>query len=491
MSAHAAGVMRQLAGRLCEVARVLDVPIRSAEAPHVLSAVVERVRRTGDAAEAWLLWTALAGCFPIRDEAVELHRDLRLAATTDDAVAAALDRTRNAAGRRGRWQAGYRIQVGGVVADVDFCAHNEHNTGIQRLVRETTARWEESGADVEYVGWDSAGFAMCDLADAERDRVVRWSDGDRDRAPLRDRPDSVMVVPWRSRVVLLEVPRAEICPALVTLAASSGNAVDVVGYDAIPLVSADLVSRAESNRFGMYLAIVKHADRVFAISSAAAAEFDGFAAAARVQGLPGPSVRAIPLPVDVPVMSVRRAVVDPPYLLCVGSHDRRKNHEAIIEAGRILGREGHRPRIVFVGRGSAAAMRRFDAEAKAARSDGVDVVARSSVDDGELARLYSGARATLFPSLHEGFGLPVAESLAYGAPALTSDYGSTREVAAGGGCLLVDPRDLIALADGMRRLLEDDDMLARLEAEIASRPHRGWDDYARELAAGLRIEGGA
>jgi glycosyltransferase involved in cell wall biosynthesis len=83
--------------------------------------------------------------------------------------------------------------------------------------------------------------------------------------------------------------------------------------------------------------------------------------------------------------------------------------------------------------------------------------------------------------LHEGYGLPVAESLAYGTPALTTDYGSTAEIAAEGGALTVDPRDDDALVNAMRRLLTDDDLVTELEQAAGARPIRTWDDYAREL----------
>ena len=70
------------------------------------------------------------------------------------------------------------------------------------------------------------------------------------------------------------------------------------------------------------------------------------------------------------------------------------------------------------------------------------------------------ARFTVFPSLNEGFGLPLAESLACGTPAVTSDFGSMREIVdGGGGALLVDPRDDHSVADGMRSLLTDDGLL--------------------------------
>ena len=94
------------------------------------------------------------------------------------------------------------------------------------------------------------------------------------------------------------------------------------------------------------------------------------------------------------------------------------------------------------------------------------------------------ARFTVFPSINEGYGLPVAESLACGTPVVTSDYGTMKEIAdAGGGALLVDPRDDHSIADGMRRLLTDDTLLAELTAQATSRTPRTWDQYAEETWA--------
>jgi glycosyltransferase involved in cell wall biosynthesis len=87
----------------------------------------------------------------------------------------------------------------------------------------------------------------------------------------------------------------------------------------------------------------------------------------------------------------------------------------------------------------------------------------------------------VFPSLHEGFGLPVAESLALAVPVVTSNYGSTAEIAREGGCLLVDPRNDDAIAAAMRKLLTDDHLHARLLAECLARTPRSWADYADEL----------
>ncbi len=80
-----------------------------------------------------------------------------------------------------------------------------------------------------------------------------------------------------------------------------------------------------------------------------------------------------------------------------------------------------------------------------------------------LRTLIAGARATLFPSLYEGFGLPVLESMLLGAPVITSTEGSLPEVA-GEAALLVNPYDVDAIRDAIRTLDADDDLRAELSA---------------------------
>ena len=86
------------------------------------------------------------------------------------------------------------------------------------------------------------------------------------------------------------------------------------------------------------------------------------------------------------------------------------------------------------------------------------------VDDSDLAALYSGAVAFVFPSLYEGFGIPCLEAMACGAPVIASAAGSLAEVVGEAG-ITVDPHDAPALAAGVSRLLDDapfrDDLIRR------------------------------
>ena len=115
----------------------------------------------------------------------------------------------------------------------------------------------------------------------------------------------------------------------------------------------------------------------------------------------------------------RRAPGD--YVLAVGTLEPRKNLARAVEAARLAGVE-----LRVVG---------------APGWGGVEVPGWAGrVDDDELAALYRGARCLVFPSLYEGFGLPVLEAMACGTPVVTSRGGATEEVA-GGAAVLVDPLD--------------------------------------------------
>ena len=99
----------------------------------------------------------------------------------------------------------------------------------------------------------------------------------------------------------------------------------------------------------------------------------------------------------------------------------------------------------------------------------------TAISEQALEDSYRSARFTVFVSVHEGYGLPVAESLARRTPALVTDFGSIKEIGLDGGTLFVDPRDDEQICAGMRRLLVDDDLLATLTAQIdrAAQAHVG------------------
>jgi glycosyltransferase involved in cell wall biosynthesis len=161
--------------------------------------------------------------------------------------------------------------------------------------------------------------------------------------------------------------------------------------------------------------------------------------------------------------------LDRPYVLCVASHTARKNLGALVLAARALGREGV-DLVVAGGRRP-----QFTAEHAL---DGVKLL--GAVPDPLLPGLYAGAELFVLPSVYEGFGLPVVEAMACGAPVVASGVTAIPETA-GGAARLVPPTPE-ALRDGLLGLLGDPAERARLRAAGIERAQRfDWDRTARDV----------
>lgn len=167
-----------------------------------------------------------------------------------------------------------------------------------------------------------------------------------------------------------------------------------------------------------------------------------------------------------------------PYLLTVGTLEPRKNHVRLF---RVFAELTARPplagwKLVAVGREGW----QYDPIlAEAARTPGVILAGRRP--HTELAALYRHAGAFAFPSLYEGFGLPVAEALSFGLPVLTSRTTSLPEVA-GDAALLVDPESESELTIGLARVMGDEGLRATLRARAPAQAAQfSWDRAAREI----------
>lgn len=166
-------------------------------------------------------------------------------------------------------------------------------------------------------------------------------------------------------------------------------------------------------------------------------------------------------PIDLPAATdvARSYGLEMPYLLSVGSLEPGKNRARLIRALRELRDEGVEAALAIVGQRAWLYEQDFRLIEELEMTDRVRYL--GYVQQEHLPALHSAAIGFVFPSLHEGFGLPVLEAMACGAPVLTSNVSATAEVASD-AALLVDPLSQPAIRDGLRTLISDTTARAEL-----------------------------
>ncbi len=176
--------------------------------------------------------------------------------------------------------------------------------------------------------------------------------------------------------------------------------------------------------------------------------------------------------------------ITPPYILTVGTLQPRKNLVRLIAAVNLLRQRHGLPHRLVIAGGKGWLYEEIIA---AAHEAGDAVILAGYVADSALPALYSAADLFAFPSLYEGFGIPLLEAMGCGTPVLTSTASSLPEVA-GDAALLVEPTDTGAIADGLWRLLSDTALRQTLVQRGHVRVERfTWPAAARELLAAYEL----
>lgn len=223
-------------------------------------------------------------------------------------------------------------------------------------------------------------------------------------------------------------------------------------HDAIPLLAPKVQPLATRLIFRTLIPATRYtADAVLTVSEAAAEDLTRYLGleAEKVHVIPNGVAQALSQSPDEVAKHLRAVGIPSPYYLYVGNLTPRKNLARVITAFRLF-REQYDAHLAIVGPKAWGA----DALSKEA-ADRDDITLTGFVSDEQLVALYRGAKALVFPSLYEGFGLPVLEAMSYGTPVLTSERGALAEVA-GDAATLVNPESETAIFEAMVRLFEDE-----------------------------------
>ena len=266
----------------------------------------------------------------------------------------------------------------------------------------------------------------------------------------------------------------------------------VVLYDLIPLIHKDLYLADPAAAAWYYnrLAHLKQADLLLAISAASRQEAIDYLGThpARVVNISS-AVDASFKPLR-PTTGETRALrakygLLRPFVMYTGGIDHRKNIERLITAFAMLPkslRQGHQLAVVCVMREPDC--KRLNAWAAQQGLEAGELVLTGFVSDSDLLALYNACSLFVFPSWHEGFGLPVLEAMACGAPSIASDCSSLPEVV-GWDEALFDPFDVCSIARSIERGLTDTAFRIALRTHGLKQAAKfSWEDTAaRALAA--------
>lgn len=302
--------------------------------------------------------------------------------------------------------------------------------------------------------------------------------GKRNRPPVAPETSDWLVTPE------VFAPREK--PGFQGWASRSACRKAAIFHDLIPLQFPEITWPRSVRRHPAYLEMLCAFDQICTVSQTVA---NDLAKWSLDHGLRLPPVHPIPLaplpleapqlepPPTAPLRIVQAAILEP-----------RKNQMRVLDALESAWKEALPVEATFIGRCNPHFGKPILQRIRELQRAGHPLRLLEHATDQELAREYMQAHLTLVPSLAEGAGLPLLESLALRTPVLASDIPALREYGDPGGVRFFDPRCADSLFKELRRYLLDPLLLQNLRSEAVARQIPGWDHAAKCLIAALRGE---
>lgn len=382
--------------------------------------------------------------------------------------------------------------------DATHTSHTAAQTGIQRVCRTLFEALHASGRaapicyDPHLIGWRPLGpDELAVLRDRSggtgKSRGAKWTLSQKFSGATNRWLGKKPTLPEAFGLICPELFSAKVGERLPELLSVVAGPRVAIFYDAIALKFPELTPPGTVARFPAYLRELLLFDGIVAISEDSAASLRDYW---RWLGVAQPPpVHAIPLGIDRPTSPASAegaATSAPPRLLCVCTIEGRKNHHALLDACETLWAEGLAFELHLIGMARADTAGPALARINELKNAGRKLLFNGSVPEAELHAAYRSCSFTVYPSLIEGFGMPVLESLHYGKPCVCSGQGALGESAHGGGCLPLESVDAASLAGALRHLLTRPADLAGLSAAARARPLKSWPEYAEEFTSWMR-----
>ncbi|MEO6003641.1 MAG: glycosyltransferase [Opitutus sp.] len=392
-----------------------------------------------------------------------------------------------------------------LLLDLTHTSHTRARTGIQRVARalqqnlvgaaEPVTRDPFVGAWRKLEAWERANLA---ISQGGEKRKAQWPASARWRGRFRrmlGRTAAHALSGSYAGFIEPELFGPPVARDLSKVFAHVQGPRVALFLDAIPLRFPELTPPGTVARFPGYLRELLMFDGIAAISEESRDSLVGYWKWLGVSN--PPPVHALPLGVDRVALAtstrgdgegsgLRPAAQPRPVVLCVGTMEGRKNHLALLDAAEQLWSRGLAFELRIIGHVNAetggaalARVRALQAAGRPLRYDGPGT-------DEQITHAYGECAFTIYPSIAEGFGLPVIESLARGKPCICSATGALGEISRGGGCVALERLEAASLAGAIASLLEHPAQLDSLAEVARKRTFKTWADYTRELIAWMQ-----
>ena len=384
-----------------------------------------------------------------------------------------------------------------LLIDVTNSTRDTANSGVVRVTRRLGRELQRSGEDPIFVVWDQSNGNYVLPTQAEYGLLSQFNgpvhgNDDRLSASFEQRTsvDKPLVdsVGW---LLLPELVMESSFQRIRQFARERNLNIVAIFYDAIPLLRPDMCNKEVRDNHRHYMLGLAECDLALPISNFSANCLRDFWRDAGIT----PSCRIVPDVLPGEFGGALRETLAPSSrtdgvrILCVSTLEPRKNHRNLIQA--CLWISQNFPALDWslklVGNRYSGAFEIADwiQEVSAANPR---IQWLGVVDDATLDRLYREASFTVYPSVIEGFGLPILESIWHGRPCVCYNQGVMAELAEDGGCLTADVTDPVQLAEAIHQLATDKDLRTRLSREAAARPLKSWRNYAVDLLDALAAQ---
>lgn len=383
-----------------------------------------------------------------------------------------------------------------LVIDTSACLRDTANTGVARVVRSLTRKLQDFGQPL-FVTWNENLRAYVLPTEAEYHNLALYGGPLPNpqhyvlpRSPA-NAPQTLASISGRyltgGWLLQSEIVFERQGPARRAAARELGLQVAAIFYDAIPVTHPEWVADISiRDNHAAYMSGLAECDRVLPISPDAGKQLQSFwqrehitpHAQVRTCWIPG-ELTASPR-ATIPAAAPRAG--EPLRILCVSTLEPRKNHKVLLAAVALIAADypGLDWQLDLIGNRYAGADHLVEAVREASIAD-PRIVWHGVVNDEILNDYYARAHVSVYPSLVEGYGMPIVESLWHARPCICHNSGVMAELAAEGGCRTVDMTDPAALAKMIYELASQPQQYLQLASEAVARPILTWRSYAREM----------